>query len=653
MNAKLLFQWLIVLILTLGTAHAATFSVSPSSVNEGSVDLSTAKENTFTVTNNGNSTLNLSISKNNLNSGSNIIALSLNDTSLSIPAGSSKNFKVSYSTGTDEETFTGNVTLTDNSNSSNAIVIPYTVTVQDPSGAKLEIINEPNNDKIIFRTDITDDIDDSFRLKNTGNVDLTNLKIELKGDLNGKDGNERIDESDIDLEFDRDDNDEQSRLTPTNTIRVEVDINIDRSELELDTYEGEFEIRTDQRTFIFGLEVEIRGGNEEITIRYLGGDRIEVREKAGERIDDIEFIVDNTGDFDLNDLEIVVRDPLKGQNGKTFPTSAISFRPNSLDLKDGEDDEVELIVNIPDNQAPGTYNGEISVLDSNGDELEDIGLEIKVVGDVFIDTSSYEGLNKEYKPGDIVTIRFDVVNDGTQLYRNVKVTGKLENIDASDSEVSDTTSTFAMDVGDRSTKTLRFTLPDDTRSGEITLVITLDFDDQQDEEIEKIKVVRPEHKVMIESFSSTPSNPKCDDQLFSYIKVKNVGENEETVKFTVEVEGTGSIQSGIHEIGVDEIEQESFILDIKNIEPGNYNVLYTISYTGETVTRESILKVQECKDSTVGGIDVKPEKPSTGDNTDSSDSVSIFGGNFDKTTVLLGTGLGIVAILIIVSLFFI
>ena len=64
----------------------------------------------------------------------------------------------------------------------------------------------------------------------------------------------------------------------------------------------------------------------------------------------------------------------------------MTFSPSIIDLDGGDSDNIEVKVNVPDNQATGDYFGEILAIGSDGEELDSLRLEVKVVGDVYIET---------------------------------------------------------------------------------------------------------------------------------------------------------------------------------------------------------------------------------------------------------------------------
>jgi hypothetical protein len=321
-------------------------------------------------------------------------------------------------------------------------------------------------------------------------------------------------------------------------------------------------------------------------------------------------------------------------------------------------------VDIPDDQAPGTYTGTIELDDSQGDKLDEIDLELRVVGDVFLsDISGIDTADSDtsYNPGDTVNIELDVNNEGSTEFRNVRVEGILFDVDISNSDITETTNSFFLDAGDNVERTLRFNLPEDAQDGTITLELRLSYGDQSVTEIETITVERPETDISIESHGINPSLATCDTTLFTFMRLQNLGRFDEDVKITTSIEDTNIQQeSGLFEMNVDESSQENMNLNIENLEPGSYTVVQRVSYgNGLFKKRESSLTIQECRDRT--GVDIDPinetnttgNQTGNGDDSNSDDSVTLFGQEMSETTAYLASGLAAVILLIIVSLFFV
>ena len=82
------------------------------------------------------------------------------------------------------------------------------------------------------------------------------------------------------------------------------------------------------------------------------------------------FNIENTGNIMLTALTLSTTGLFDGA-GSTVPASSISFIPETiqaLDYTEGSDIiNVSIEINIPENQAPGTYQGEITVIDDDAD----------------------------------------------------------------------------------------------------------------------------------------------------------------------------------------------------------------------------------------------------------------------------------------------
>lgn len=638
---------------------AQSFSVSPTSFSE-SKTAGASGSGTITINNTGSESINLSLTKTNLASGSNSITLSISSSSVTnLASSSTSTVTYSYSTTSSQSagTYAASIVVQNAQNSSQTSTIPITVvlsanssssTSNNVSGASIVIVNHDDDDTLELSGEVDENIDKSFRFKNIGNTSLNVNSISFTN-LEGDDDD--IDSDEIDIDDDSFDLD----IGDTQKVVIEIDIPDD---VAPDTYEGTMRVSTTQG-YIFNYTISLEVTADDLDVFFVdnGADArsrvLEMIGEAGETVDNYEVLIENDGNIDLQDMYLEVEDALEEEfTSNTIPVSAISFNPSTIDIDGGDDDTVEVKVSIPETQSSGTYYGDLRVKTSDGEELDKMTLKVKVIGDIYI--KSIE-LDNEVTPGDVLEVIVEVANQASKVQQNVKVSGRLEDIDSINSDITDTTSTFLIDSKESREQRLRFKIPDDATDGSHTLEITVTFDDDELVEVEEVIVNRPTYKISVDSFTITPAIAKCDVDLYTFTKVKNLGKYEDDVKITAEIKDTGiKAESSLFELEVDEQIQRNLRLDISSLEPGVYTVTEKISYGSSTFEKkETQFRVVECSDTV--GIDVKPIEPINETNTTTpvSSKVTILGNEMEKTTAILaGTTVAVFGF-IVLALFFI
>lgn len=633
------------------------FSVNPTDITE-TVKKGDNQTGTITISSTGNESIDLTITKADLELGSDTITLNINKTQINgLVNGTSYTLSYNYSPSmtVDLGEYDGSITVENSDNSSQTTTISFTVTVEESDSGddpRMEIEDE-SDDTVEITGELDEKEDYSFTLVNTGNIDFTNIEVKFS-DLEGDDSNDEIDRSDIEVldeDFDLDVGEER---------RVDFEIDIDDN-IDLDRYDGTITVETDEGyEFEFYVELDVEGGDVDIEIDDFFYDAddglITMIGEEGESIDGYRFQIENNGDFDVNNIRFEVEDDLEEEfSNAKLPKSAFSFSPDEIDLDRDDDDDIEVEVDIPNGQASGTYFGKIVAVSSSGnEEYDEIRVKVKVTGDVYIKDVTYDD---NTNPGDDLDVEVIVDNQGSKVYRNVKVTGTLFDVDYGNNDIVESTSSFILDISEEKTQKLRFRIPEDAKDGSSTLEIRLQFDDQEVVEVHDVNIERPVHKIDVKGSNINPGVVDCEETIYSYIKVKNLGRYDERVSFSVEIEGT-SVRDSTDEtdLDVDETMQKNFVLDVENLEVGTYKVIQKVEYAnGLFLREESTLIVNECVDE--GGIDVNPiedNSTGTGSNGDSSDKNNngFFGDGVSNTTIYLAVGTGFVILLIIISLFF-
>lgn len=659
---------------------AVDFSISPATLSLTSAT-SGSDSATFSITSNI-ANLNLTLTDSNLVNGANTVALTLNQTTITnMNSGSSKSILASISTaGTTVGTFTGNITIVNADNTSDNTTIPVSLTVASTTvdGASLIIVDCDGSD-LDFEMEINvDDNSENFRfcLKNNGNIALRNIEIDLPSSFDGD--NDNIDDNDFQINGEDGDNtfslnDDFNNGNPyillpgqiSDTIRFSLDI---PSNLDPDTYDGRVDFSADNASgsSVFNEDYTFKifaySDNEDVFMQYrslyVKDGVLEVRGEPGEYVNDYDITVENNAGYDVTDLYLELDGDLQEENSNNkILESFVTFSPSNFDLDRSDEDDIEVRVDIPEDQPVGTYTGTVKLYNSAGRELgDDITIKVKVVGDIYIDSIDFS--SETVKPGENLDVTVKVANSGSQIQRSIKVLATLYDIEAGNGDIHESSSTFLLESNSNREEIIRFNIPTEATDGSHTLEIRLQYGSEELIEVKSVEVVRPAHKIEIQSSAINPSVIKCDDKLYTYIKFQNLGKYDEDVKVRTEIVGKGIFEeTNKIDLGTDDIMQKNLVLDISKLEAGTYTVQQKIIYSGTLfVKKEDTLKVLNCTDSTVGVV-IKETNTTISTNQSaiinqtSDKTISLFGEDYEKNTVYLASGVGVVFVLIIISLF--
>lgn len=640
-RAIVLYIFFLVTLLSSGYG-AEGFTINTSTLSD---TLSTEESSTSTilVENTNNKTMDFDI----ITDDAGDITLTPNTISLTINENNSKSISINYTSGNTTGIFNGEIIVLEQQNSSNNETIPLSLNVTSPNQPDISFVDEDST--LRMEGELDDRESSIFTLKNTGNKDLENLVIDMD-DLEGDD--DRIDENDIEI------NDEDVDDFELNSFAVDEEENIDieidiPSNIDADTYIGDFEILANydngqQFSKTFTLEIEVFSDEEDVEFRNLNPLRVTAEE--GDSVRNVELLIENNADNDVEDLRLEFDEDFSEQNSdNTMPSSIVEFEDEVFDIGDEDDIEIDMDFIIPENQAQGTYSAELELLNSQGDELDTITIEVRVTGDVFI---SELDIPETVRPGDNMDVDVTVENQGTKLYRDVKLEAFMFNVNREDNDLDESTSTFLLNPGNEVTKTLRFNIPEDATDGQKTFELKLSYGDTEVTQIESIDIQRPPFKLDMTSHSITPTSISCSNTITSFMDVKNIGKYDDTVTFSTQIRGTDiSTQSSSQELDVDQRTSQTQQLDVEDLEPGTYTVVH--SAQGElTTSEESTLQVTQCSE----GVDINQTPVNTTtpsqNQTETGDTVSFFGEEIDRTTAILSSSLVVITLLIVVSLFF-
>lgn len=640
------------------------FTITPSTLSI-TVNTSQTGVQIFEILNTGDENLSLNINKENLVGSSSNIVLNLNETAvLNLEPTESFSFEMEYNSGSTSGQFQGNLTVVSSSNSSIFRIVPISMTVNEPQTNQ----PEPGNDEILelispnigfpgegilrLSGQSNDRRRIDLRFENTGNQDIVISTI-LFSNLDGRTSSDRIRSSD--LSFDT------SSFTIASNDREIIELSVDiPRDISSDLYRGEFTLRTsDNIDLTWEIEVDVfSDSNDNVFVRDNFGDVrnnfASVTGETGESIRNILFSVENDAGVTFDGIYFELESDLNERNSvNTISRSQVSFSPTTLfNFRNRDSESIRMTIDIPTDAVTGTYTTDVNVLNSNGQRLDSFALEVRVVGDIFVREIS---VPENSAPGDLVDVKVLVRNQGSQLYRNVVLTGILSGLTVGGADIIETTPNFLLDVNEEEEKILRFRVPEDALHGTHTLEIRVQTGEEEVVEITRFSVNRPFQNIEIQSTSINPVTARCEDNLFSFMRVQNLGRFSEEIRFVSQIVGTDiSQQSNLIDIGVNEVIQDTKILDITSLEPGSYTLLQRVQVGSIFQSRETSFEVFECEGSLIGGVDVNDLNQNNNSNSSNEDveEERSFFDETNQTTIYLATAVGIVIILIIISLFF-
>ena len=681
---KIISLMLITIFAIISVNASANFTLNTSSIVEN-LNISTTYSNSIRVTNTGNKTLNLTITKVDLKNGTKTIPLNLDKTSISnLSPGNFSDILVNLTTGTDTGNYSGLINVSNTENNSLSKIVIYHISVINSSSNNSSSSNTTENNTnsnettsesvsfLDFPGTLTMNIsvDDSsdraiFYLVNNENKSITNVSFDLSSRFEGSDDN--IDDNDFEINgekgydtYDYNDDWDLKSISPGSKYKLTLDLDIP-SHLDTGNYWGKiivsYTLNGKKYTKAFTLKIIATSDQSDTEIEqnsaYVRNGILKVTVDEGESINDIYFKVENNEGYDEKDLRVALDGDLREvDTGKIMDKSVVSFNPDTFDLFENDEKNIYVKINLPENQTSGTYTANIKLYSSSGEVLDKIELDIQVIGDVYIKSINY---NNNVKPGDYVDVNVDIVNNVGTIQRNVKVSGTLFSFGSTESDIYEDSPTFLLEGNSEKIETLRFDIPDDELDGSHTLQIEVMYGDQQIFKVVNLNVVRPSHKIDIESSNINPVNAKCDDSnLYTYLKIKNLGKYDENVRITTEIKGTGiSKESNEIDLDVNEETEKTANLDISNLKPGTYEVDQIVHYANvfETTSKRT-LTIENCS---TNNLNLKTINETVLNNYNESsqnlnNTVNIFGENINETTAYLGAGVGIVFILIIVLL---
>ena len=518
------------------------------------------------------------------------------------------------------------------------------------------------------------DSDERIRLVNGFDVEISDIIFDLQSDIGDFEVETHIEfEESRDRELDVDDEEnEEFTLAPGASYSIVLVFdNLD--EIPIDSYfqsnalEVRYQVNGISQSELFNIRIDADKDDVEIQFRQ---SEFEFEVERGDDVDfDLQIV--NDEEFDVDNVTIKIGDEfeLVRDSSEELSDSQFTFERESAFRVDEGTEDFEIEFESNDNDEIGTYEGTF-VIEYNGDEIDEISITVKIVDGVFV-----QSVNPRTDAIPDQTLRVDVQISNEDNTQSIIVTGRMNNVNSFGTDLVDS-ETIVIAKGNEETVTLSFDIPDDVRSNDLLLEVTVDYENPEDrdervefvEEVD-INVNRPESEISVESSFASPNIAICSDTIQSKVTFKNVGSNDESGTVSARVVGT-SLSSNTQNFDLNENEQDEFtyLVPISSLSPGTYNIEFTFLYSGSTETEIVSFEKRECNaDGNTGGVIPLPNSNSntstsnggqvvlsgstggsTTDNTvDSQDSSFFTDLGIDTTTLIL---LSVFALLFIITI---
>jgi len=639
---KILSFAVLLSLFTLG-AFAINCTISPS-VLSFNLSTNSSYQGSFVVKNLGNDTINLTLNNGNSTFKLGSLGVVFNEKQFNLTNNTNKTISfLVNSTNISAGNYSKNLSIFIKNNSVNLTkqllfkieVLPLnkssSINSSNSSSNSSSIhggysfILDTNN--VSLSGNIGDTIYKSVLITNTGNKTLHNFRIGFNN-LYSINSNDEI----YDYRFDLTSSDGFD-LAPGQSRIVRFKVYLP-SGISPSTYTGMISFKFNEVSKDYPISVNVVGGSYNVYIERYGDNVVNgmltVYGNAGDLITNgNEFRVMNDGNFYVTGIYFKVTDLSEEVSGKTLSSNIITFIPSNIDLGQGNYEDVEARVSIPENTSSGTYYGQINMYNKNGEKLGTTTLKLVVIGDIYIN-GNVKFSEKNISPGDTLIVSMNISNSGTMMYRNVKVDGTINNIDNNNDELSDSTNTFALNVGETVEKRLYFNIPRDATSGSKTLEIEITYGNSNEVyDLETFNVVRPLSDVEIRNSFVRPTVVSCDRNVYTYVSAINYGSLTQNVRMISYINGTAIYkETGLISVNPDESFEKSLTLDLSSLRPGVYNLVTEILYGSKSDKRVTLVSVENCSSNNVV---VHTYKDNTTENVINSQNNSI---NKNNTTTL-------------------
>ena len=589
------------------TPKAQTFRISKTTL-----DLEVIEEEkgsgVFSITNTGQVELNLTLtSQPFVSAARDTIQTSLSTSNLVLGVDETKQVHINYTAGDKRGSFVSSIAVVNPKTSSVQTIYLYLNVVS--RGKRLTLVPSPTNDTEISTINfIIDEKGDSersyFYIKNIGGTDLENLNVRVE--IHERDD---FDEDDFEIDDERVSRFDLEDLD-IDAVSSQIELEyISQDDIKAGEYRGSFEVYSSSKTYLsVPIYVTINPDEQDARINDDAEDVedgvLKFRVEPGDS-QRLSLEIENLGIDRLTDLSIRLDDDLEEENTiANLSINSIAFSPSSsISVSDdGGSREVKVRVNVPDNQQAGVYHGRIELLDSEGDRLDEIEIEVKVIGDVYIDSITLNGETSsiDIKPGDTIDVEVVVVNEGSRRIDDVQLEAQIRNIDDR-SALREEEENLIISGQDTLIREFSFEIPSGARDAAYEVEVTLRYDGNTITERQAFNVERDEHNVIINTFGVDPRISRCRTSVSTFFSIENIGKRDEEVELKATIRTGDTTLSNSIQVDIDKFGERfrSVDLDISDLQAGTYTVEQSIKYSGITKTEESILSVLECEEATI------------------------------------------------------
>ena len=385
----------------------------------------------------------------------------------------------------------------------------------------------------------------------------------------------------------------------------------------------------------------------------------------------ISFTIKNTGTLDLTNLRLVTEfSSLKDSDDNII---TLSLSPSTItSLAIGTSATVRVDMDVESSFEVKDFSGNIVVTGTGITDSLKIPTTIDIRPSACLSTAKTDKIklditdpdsDEEFEPGEEISAVINVDNRDSDNTR-ITVEAVLYNTDK-DKKVEKQTKTIKIDGKDEEDFTFDFTIPVETEEDDsYTLFVKAFQKDEEDlncvNDDVSVDVNVPEHKLVIESFTFSPTNAVCGESVYGTVALRNLGSSDETVTLSV-VSDQLKISQTSTSLEIKEDRNKNFqtatfnFVVPTNAKEGNYNIEARANYGG-VVKAQSPLTVTCSKVEPVTGTSAQPPVVTTEPGTtEYTPDESIFD-KFNRLEVplsvwvMLNVLLGVLVIVAVVSL---
>lgn len=343
--------------------------------------------------------------------------------------------------------------------------------------------------------------------------------------------------------------------------------------------------------------------------------------------------------FTLEDGDAAIA-TLKIKNTGNVALNNVAVKPEFSSLKDSDDNQITITVNpttvatiaagqeatitltidVESGFEVGDVKGNLAITANEG-TIPSVPLTLRVSPVVCAVSSTDKDLeiditepddDDEFEPGDEFTLVVNVDNRANDN-RRIEVEAVLYNLDA-DKREEKQSKTIKIDEKEDEDFTFDFVIPEDADdSDEFELFVRAFEKGEEDvncnQDSISLDIDVPDHKLLIDSFTLTPTVAECGSTVTGSLVLRNLGSSDEDVTVEVLNEQLKIAQTSspieVQEDRDENVEQVNFRFVVpQNSKDGNYAIEAKANYGG-LVTAQKTLTLVNCGSTPI------PQQPST------------------------------------------